>query len=187
MKIPRKAAIWCWSFVVLLALPVRHASGQLYSKLGIVAREQDLQASTYVSPGKFAVSEILRVIDDPHTGNRWLLLRDMSHPAAPGQLVRVPARFSKENSSVEENGPVPAQSPVIQEARLIPILRAGDRLIAIESSAVLDERLEAIALGPAVAGSPLQVRLKIRGTIVRAIAQAPGLVVLVPTADRIWR
>ena len=28
--------------------------------------------------------EIVREIDDPHTGDRWLLVRDASHPGGPG-------------------------------------------------------------------------------------------------------
>jgi flagella basal body P-ring formation protein FlgA len=43
-----------------------------------------------------------------------------------------------------------------------------------ESSPVVEARLEAVALGPAVVGSAFNVRLKIGGKIVRALALAPG-------------
>jgi hypothetical protein len=187
MKITRKTVLWYSVFVVLLAVPVRYAIGQEFSKLGIAAPGLDLPASTSVLPSEFSAGEILREIDDPHTGDRWLLLRDQSHPAAPGRLVRVTARSKCEKRNIEESGRCAAQSPIIQKARPCPILRAGDRLIAVESSAVLDGQLEAVALGPATAGSPLYVRLKFGGTVVRAIAQAPGRVILLPAAAGEWR
>lgn len=58
--------------------------------------------------------------------------------------------------------------------QFIPVIRAGDLLVIEESTTVADARLEAVALGPATAGSPLNVRLKIGGKVVRAIALSPG-------------
>jgi flagella basal body P-ring formation protein FlgA len=55
-----------------------------------------------------------------------------------------------------------------------PVIRAGERLIVEESTAVVDARLEAVALGPAAIGSPLNVKLAIGGKVVRAVALAPG-------------
>jgi len=116
--------------------------------------------------------EVVREIDDPHTGDRWLLVRDRSHPGGPGRLVlvagvRIGAR--RDRAAVEP-------SPV----ELRPVIRAGERLIVEENTPVVEARLEAVALGPAVIGSPLDVRLRIGGRVVRAVALAPGRASLQP-------
>ena len=41
------------------------------------------------SPGAYALGEIVREIDDPHSGDRWLLVRDASHPGGPGLLLQI--------------------------------------------------------------------------------------------------
>jgi hypothetical protein len=107
--------------------------------------------------------EIIREIDDPHTGGRWLLMPDPVHPAGPGRLVLA--------GEVHLAIPRPGALAVEQPRRVI---RAGDRLIVEENSAVVEARLEAVALGPAVIGSTLDVRLEIGGKVVRAVALAPG-------------
>jgi hypothetical protein len=109
-----------------------------------------------------AQGEIVREIDDPHTGGRWLLTRDPVHPAGPGRLVLV-ARFRPEYRPIQ---------PGVEPPR--PVIHAGDRLVVEENTAVIEARLEAVALGPAVVGSPLDVRLKIGGKVVRAVALGPG-------------
>jgi hypothetical protein len=117
-----------------------------------------------VAPG-----DVVREIDDPHTGARWLLLRDSDHPGGPGRLVLV---------SETRTGALPAEqtgmAALSDLTPLKPVVRAGDRVIVEESSPVVEARLEAVALGPAVVGSAFNVRLKIGGKIVRALALAPG-------------
>ena len=69
----------------------------------------------------------------------------------------------------------PAPAPALREPEpLLPVIRAGDRLIVEEHTAVVEARLEAVALGPAASGSPFQVRLTIGGKVVRAVALGPG-------------
>jgi flagella basal body P-ring formation protein FlgA len=63
---------------------------------------------------------------------------------------------------------------------LQPVIHAGDRVIVEENSPVVEARLEAVALGPAALGSALEVRLKIGGLVVRAIARGPGRAALQP-------
>jgi hypothetical protein len=118
--------------------------------------------------------ELLREIDDPHTGLRWLLFRDPAHPGGPGRLVPVSA-----------GAPQPAGS---DNARLLdpplpPIIRAGDRVIVEQETPVIDARLEGTALGPAQPGSALRVRLRIGGQIVSAVALAPGRAALQPVVE----
>jgi hypothetical protein len=107
--------------------------------------------------------EIVREIDDPHTGGRWLLMRDPVHPAGPGRLVLAGGM----RIAVPQPG-----APAVEPPR--PVIHAGDRLIVEENTAVVEARLEAVALGPAGIGSPLDVRLKIGGKVVRAVALGPG-------------
>jgi hypothetical protein len=54
------------------------------------------------------------------------------------------------------------------------MIHAGDRLIVEENTALVEARLEAVALGPAQLGSPLNVRLTIGGHVVRVVALGPG-------------
>ena len=125
--------------------------------------------------------EVIREIDDPHTGARWLLRRDPSHPGGPGRLllaegIRNPDRqlnlARKDGTGVK---------PSFVELR--PVLRAGDRIIVEENSPVVESRLEAVALSPAVIGSALNVRLSIGGKVVRAVALGPGRAMLQPGAE----
>lgn len=111
-----------------------------------------------VSSGSEA-AQLVREIDDPHSGARWMLLRDLDHPAGPGRLVLAGG---------------PGASRPAGEAPQRPIIRAGDRLIVEENTPVVEARLEAVALEPAVSGSAFEVRLKIGGRTARVVARAPG-------------
>jgi hypothetical protein len=122
------------------------------------------QPQNLVSSGmELSQCEIVREIDDPHTGGRWLLARDPVHPGGPGRLVLA--------GGVRITVPRPG-APIVEPPH--PVIHAGDRLVVEENTTVVEARLEAVALGPAAIGSPLDVRLKIGGTVVRAVALAPG-------------
>ena len=132
-----------------------------------------------ISPPGFAQAqaggEIVREIDDPHSGARWLLERNADHPGGPGLLVlaeggRNPGRQDK--ARFEPSGVDPRT-----------VIRAGERLIVEENTPVVEARLEAVALGPAVIGSVLDARLKIGGRVVRAVALGPGRAELQPEAE----
>jgi hypothetical protein len=55
-----------------------------------------------------------------------------------------------------------------------PVIRAGDRLIVEEHTALVDAVLEARALTPAAPGSAFDARLTVGGRVVRAVALGPG-------------
>ncbi len=114
-------------------------------------------------------TEVIREIDDPHSGERWLLLRNPAHPGGPGRLVL--ARQNRQDGS-RASGSAPGQ--------YLPVVRAGDRIVIEEHTAVADARLEAVALNPAAAGAPLNVRLTLGGKVVRATAVGPGQAVFAP-------
>jgi hypothetical protein len=119
-----------------------------------------------VSPS-LASADIFREIDDPHSGARWLLMRNQEHPAGPGRLVQVGESGSPAGKPLVSGG-------VVAPAPALPVVRAGDTVIVEEKTAVVDAHLEAVALGPAAIGSLLEVRLKIGGKVVRVMLLAPG-------------
>jgi hypothetical protein len=122
---------------------------------------------------------LVREIDDPNSGTRWLLVRDKANPGGPGRLE--PARQGRDPGTIERQ----VQGPSVAGNRPVSIIRAGDKLIVEEHSAITDAYLEGVALGAAGTGSPLNVRLSIGGRIVRAVAVAPGRAALeAPTEGR---
>ena len=120
--------------------------------------------------------DVFREIDDPHSGVRWLLLRDAKNPGGPGRMVRTGS--SSLSQSGQEKRKVGTETP------LVPVIRPGDKLIVEEHTATVEAHLEGVALGTARAGSPLEVRLRIGGKVVRAVALAPGRAALVPAEVR---
>jgi hypothetical protein len=131
-------------------------------------------AQVLVSSGGLALlqspaqEEIVREIDDPHTGDRWLLMRSGQFPGGPGRLVLATAH---RNAASGASSRMAGQE---DEAQGIPVIHAGDRLIVEEHTVVVDAVLEARALNPAMAGAPLDVRLTIGGNVVRVVALGPG-------------
>lgn len=113
---------------------------------------------------------ILREIRDPQTGICWRL---GSNPVAPAG----PARLSASGSE-SPCAPAPAE-----QARQRFAIQPGDRVVVEEHSRTVDACLEAVALGRARVGSSLELRLKIGGKMVRAVAIAPGRAALLPSTE----
>jgi hypothetical protein len=59
-------------------------------------------------------------------------------------------------------------------APLRVVIRAGDRVMIEERTAVAVEQLEAIAMEPAVTGAVIEVRMAVGGACVRVIVCGPG-------------
>jgi len=118
--------------------------------------------------GQGVQGEVVREIDDPHTGDRWLLRRNDQVPGGPGRLVLVAAHQSA------TGGAIPRAAGLNRDVQIPPVIRAGDRLILEEHTAHVDAVLEARAMNPAAPGASLDVRLTIGGNVVRAIALGPG-------------
>jgi hypothetical protein len=117
--------------------------------------------------------QLVREIDDPHTGDRWLLTRNEEFPGGPGRLVRVAAARRAEGGAVGPGG-------ALGQAAALPVIRSGDRVIVEEHTAVVDAVLEARALRPAAAGAAFEARLAIGGRVVRVVALGPGRAMLQP-------
>jgi hypothetical protein len=147
-----------WAAAVLVVVPLwARAQTAASSKSG-----PRVLLSSPASAASIAQGEIVREIDDPHLGNRWLLKRDPSHPGGPGLLLLVSAHRA--------GSAQPGQPP----QTTAPVIHLGDRVVVEEHTPVVDARLEAVALNPAMAGSALHVRLTVGGRTMQAVALAPG-------------
>jgi hypothetical protein len=118
-----------------------------------------------------AGGQLYREIDDPHTGDRWLLTRNDEFPGGPGRLVRVATASHVAGGA----SGVSAGQPVA-----LPVIRPGDRVIVEEHTAVVDAVLEARALRPAAVGAVFEARLTIGGRVLRVVALGPGRAALQP-------
>jgi len=112
----------------------------------------------------------VREIDDPHTGQHWILMRDPTRPAGPGVLML-------EGAILNDGG---LQAAITQ---VHAVIRAGDRVSVEQSNAKFDLRLGGIALYPAAQGAPLKVRLETSGKVVSATALGPGRTQLIPDKE----
>ena len=93
-------------------------------------------------------------------------MRDPRHGGGPGRLVLAESARERAQGN-ESGGELVAVAPR-------PVIHAGERLIVVENTPLIEARLEAVALSPAAVGSPLDVRLSIGGKVIQAVALAPG-------------
>ena len=114
------------------------------------------------------LSSVFREIFDPHSHERWVLLRDVVHSGGPGRLV--PAKPEGELSASANRRERNEGTPGV----VAPCIHVGDKVVVEERTPAADVYLEAVAMEPAVAESMFHVRLKIGGTVLRAVALAPG-------------
>ena len=137
---------------------------------GTDASRSLVEEQTIVSAGNFS-GEVLREIDDPATGDLWLLVRDPSLPAGPGRLLLV-----RHGDRLKAG----ASGKILTPARVVaqPIVRAGGQVLVEEHTPVVEARLEAVAMEPAVQGASFRARLTIGGAVVRVTAVSPGHAVL---------
>jgi len=148
-----------WGCVVIAAAALS-AHGQ--AMRAISAGGTDTASRTLLAPSVPAAEpepvygEAVREIDDPH-------------PGGPGRLVLLGSR-GNDGRHERPGGSETASARM----PLTPVIHAGERLIVEEDTAVVSSRLEAVALGPAAIGAAFEVRLKIGGKLLLAVALAPG-------------
>ena len=164
------------AILVVTGAPI--ASSQQTAQRALVLPQFDLKTDSFATAVQ-AGREIQRVFDDPHLGSHWLLMRDPSHSGGPGLMV--PAAASQVEAFPRAGRSAPPGPPREGDrAQPLPVIRTGDRLIVEEHTALVDARLEAVALGPAQPGSPLNVRLIIGGHVMRVVALSAGHVSFLP-------
>ena len=116
---------------------------------------------------------LIRVIEDPNLGDHWLLCRNLDHPGGPGRLLLVEANRPVAGSSLNAGGPGAEVVAAFKDATR-PAIRAGDRLVVEENSAVAEARLGAVALESATIGSAFRARMEIGGRVLRVVAVGSG-------------
>jgi hypothetical protein len=180
MRAGRKNDRGSWAVAMLLLAPCIAAAGGRAQ----APRQPDPPLRMSMTVERFAPTpgasaepggEIVREIDDPRNGDRWLLMRNDSHPGGPGLLLLI--------SAARGISPHPAPSKT-ETAEPAPIIRAGDRVIVEENTPVAEARLEAVALNPALSGAAFNARLIIGGRVVRAVATGPGRATFQGETDR---
>jgi hypothetical protein len=108
-----------------------------------------------------------------------MLVRDPVHPGGPGRLLLAPEMNGLRHDKIAAVPRVPGPA----SSFVPPLIRAGDKLIVEEHTAIVDARLEGTALGSAIGGAFLNVRLSIGGKVVRAEAVGPALARLLPGSE----
>ncbi len=172
-KSGRRVAVWVAASVLACAQGV---TGQ---GAGVEAASP-LVPPAALQPEAQIQSDIFREIDDPSSGDCWLLLRDRNDPGGPGRWVlekrsvgRLRRPWGSRSTTATPPGSTVSPGAGAAAAR-VPVIHAGERLIVEENSPVVEARLEAVALNPARIGSVFRVRLAIGGKVVRAVALGPG-------------
>ena len=99
--------------------------------------------------------EVLRQIEDPSTGDLWLLAARPKPPWRTGTPGACPATRATRRGRYSAGRAQPLS------AGERPVIRTGDALMVEEHTAVVDARLEAVALESAAKGAHFKARLKI--------------------------
>ena len=101
-------------------------------------------------------------IRDPHIGARWLVFRDPVNPAGPGRAI------------LAADADPAGSGTGAERKRAAIVIHRGDKLTVEEHTAMVQAYLEGSAAGEAAVGACFDVRLKIGGKTVRAVAIGPG-------------
>ncbi len=125
-------------------------------------------------------ARIVRVFDDPATGQRWRLELDPERPGGPGKLVVAtgPMEIGTKGGQTRKRKTLTLSLP--------PVIREGEHLLVTQESAVIDARLDAVALQSAPLGATFKVRLKFSGKVAMAVALGHGRARLAPAAG-VWQ
>ena len=130
--------------------------------------------------------KVVREINDPHTGDEWILMRNPFRPEGPGRLVLVKGagiRQASAGTGDEAHPDAPSQNRGPNPIAIQPVIHSGDVLVVEEHTAVVEARLEAVAVGPAARGAAFEARLKIGGKVVRVVAVSAGRAVFAPEEE----
>lgn len=156
MRLHRKSIL----LRILALLAIAGLAGPMHC-LGQAGQRSDVPGDAIAKPQYRA----MRLIEDPSTHLRWMLMKDAAHPEWPARLEPFANTFGAPGST---GGTVSLPS------RKVAMIHAGDALTITRHSEVSDVRLEAIALGPAAIGELVRVRLKTSGRVLSVVADGAG-------------
>jgi hypothetical protein len=139
------------------------------------------------TPAAAPTGRVVRTIEDPGTGARWLLICDANDPGGPGRLIAGKNTGTFANTGSLAAGGEPGKnkvhgSTVVHGNTIAAAVRAGDLLIVEEHTATAEAYLQGVAQAAAAVGSLVNVRLKAGGKLVRAVVLGPGRAALAPAA-----
>ena len=137
------------------------------------------------TPAAAPTGRVVRTIEDPGTGARWLLICDANDPGGPGRLIAGKNTGTFANTGSLATGVEPGRnrvhdSTMVHGSAIAAAVRSGDLLIVEEHTATAEAYREAVAQGTAAVGSLVNVRLKAGGKVVRAVVLGPGRAALAP-------
>jgi hypothetical protein len=169
-----------------MALATLAASAGASGQAAIVSPSSPMVMISSKGPNAETVQaggEVVREIDDPNTGARWLLTRDSNRLGGPGRMVlAAEPRGQALNIAANATGTGAGQFHT-GSAQAQAAIRAGDRLIVEQDTAVVEARLEAVALNSAAVGSQFNARLALGGKVVHVMALAPGRAALLAETE----
>jgi hypothetical protein len=169
-------AIAGWAWLLMVVAPAVGALAQTPGSNAAAVPETMRAMAATPRTAPESEGRVLRQIQDPSTGDLWLLRRDQSRPAGPGRLVL--ARQGMNTQRAISGGPAQPWS-----TGDLLVIHTGDALMVEEHTAVVDARLDAVALEPAAKGAEFKARLKIGGKAVRVIAISPGHAGFAPDSE----
>jgi hypothetical protein len=154
---------WSTGFwlIVLMACSASAAGGQAAVQMHIAALRDRVQ--------------VVREINDPHTGDRWLLERNPENLGGPWRMVLIPGTGHPDAGAAKVWQP---------KAEMLPVIHSGDRIVIEEHTAVADVSLTAVAMEPSLTGGAFNARLTVGGKVVRATALGKGRAVFASDTGR---
>lgn len=153
----------------------------------VASNAQDAKQSEQLRRGELQ-EQVVREIDDLHTGDRWLLMRDAGSGGGPGRMV-LAGKASQETTGGSKNRTQERPLPKTVSAKRMmnpSVIHIGDPVIVEENSPNMQARFEGLALGNASLGAFLNVRLAIGNKVVRVRAIDRGKAALAAREES-WR
>jgi hypothetical protein len=115
----------------------------------------------------------MRIIEDAGTHRRWLLERNVDHPAWPALLTAIEGDYSC-CVCLRAQRETPKKRSGLQVS--LPTIYAGDALVVVEDARAWHSEFEAVALSHGSRGDSIMVRLRIGGRVTRATVISRGRV-----------
>jgi hypothetical protein len=116
----------------------------------------------------------MRLIEDPGTHRRWLVERNVDHPAWPALLTAIEGDHSCCVCPGAQRE-TPKKRSGLQVS--LPTIHAGDALVVVEDARAWHSEFEAVALSHGSPGDSIMVRLRIGGSVTLATVVSRGRVV----------
>jgi hypothetical protein len=115
----------------------------------------------------------VKVIEDPPTSRKWLLSRNVEHPAWPARLIEMHGENKLLCPSPER-----IQSRHSPSGSAEAVVHARDSVVVVEDAPAWRGAIDGVALAGGRAGDLVPVRLRFSGKVVRVIVVSKGKAIL---------